>query len=167
MKYKIELLNESHNKTHFNCGEDSLNQYIHTQATQDKKRNLAAIYVLVGLEDPTIIGFYTLSASAVSLIDLPEEISKKLPRYPSIPVALLGRLAIDQTFHKQGLGELLLINALKKSELLSKEIGYMAIVVDALNEKIISYYQKFGFIKFKNKNKLFLPMTAVKKINLN
>ncbi len=165
-KYNIERLNKSHDKAGFNCGEDSLNQYFYTQTSQDIKRSLTAIYVLSEGEQSAILGFYTLSASALSLIDLPEDISKRLPRYPSLPVTLLGRLAVDIHCQKQGLGEVLLIDALKRADLLSNDIGSMAVVVDALNKNAIHFYEKFGFTKFKNENKLFLTMKTIKKLNL-
>jgi GNAT superfamily N-acetyltransferase len=166
-KYKIELLNKFHNKAEFSCGEKSLDNYLHTQAAQDIKRSLSAVYVLLELEHPTVVGFYTLSQSAIPLLDLPESICKKLPRYPLIPVTLLGRLAIDKKFQKKRLGEVLLINALKRSKFLSEEIGSMAIVVEALNKNTVNFYEKFGFTKFIDENKLFITMETIKKLNLS
>lgn len=163
-KYKIEFLNKFHHKAGFNCVEESLNNYLHKQASQDIKRNLAAVYVLTELDNPTLIhGFYTLSSSAIPLINLPETLSKKLPRYPLIPVTLLGRLAINQASQKQGFGEILLMDALRKAAFLSEKIGSMAVVVDALNEQAIRFYEKYGFIKFKDENKLFLTIDTINK----
>lgn len=166
-KYKIELLSSVHNKSEFSSSEASLNNYLHRQATQDIKRNLAVVYVLIELENPnTIQGFYTISSSSIALKDFPQIASKKLPRYPSIPVTLLGRLAIDTNSEKQGLGALLLIDALKRSTLLSKEIGFMAVVVGALNENAAQFYEKYGFIRFTENNKLFLTIETIKKLYL-
>jgi GNAT superfamily N-acetyltransferase len=109
------------------------------------------------LDDNHIIGFYTLSASSVNVSDLPIELIKKLPKYPLIPVALLGRLAIDKKYQGQGLGDFLLIDALKRSLELSKQIGIMAVVVDAINESAYHFYQQYGFKRL-TYQRLFLPI---------
>ena len=125
------------------------------QISQDAKRHIAAPFVL--LDDNQIIGFYTLSASAVNIGDLPVELIKKLPKYPLIPVALLGRLAIDKKYQGQGLGDFLLMDALKCSLQLSIQIGIMAVVVDAINESACCFYQQYGF-KILTHQRLFLPI---------
>lgn len=165
-KYYIEQLNKSHIKENFNSGEDSLNKYLQKQATQDIKRNLSAVYVLLERNASIVLGYYTLCSSSVLLDNLPQEVSKKLPRYPLIPVTLLGRLAIDIKSQGQGLGELLLTDALKRASKLSNEQGSIAVIVDALNSKASAFYEKFGFQKFFDKtNQLFLSMNVIKKLS--
>ncbi|MFO8812129.1 GNAT family N-acetyltransferase [Legionella pneumophila serogroup 1] len=164
-KYCIEQLNKSHVKDNFNSGEDSLNKYLQKQATQDIKRNLSALYVLLEGQDSTILGYYTLCSSSVLIDSIPHEVSKKLPRYPLIPVTLLGRLAIDIKLQGQGLGELLLTDALLRAGRLSNELGSMAVIVDSLSSRASDFYEKFGFQKFIDKtNKLFLPMSIIKQL---
>lgn len=164
-KYRIELLNKSHEKAQFDCGEISLNNYLKKQATQDMKRNLCAIYVLLDSKAPIILGYYSLSASSILLDNLPQEMSRKLPRYPSIPVTLLGRLAVDIKLQKKGFGEILLVDALKRAYKISNELGSMAVIVDALNDDAINFYEKFGFIRFVDrKTQLFLTMEVIKKL---
>ena len=163
MEYKIRLLQKNHIKSSFDSGEKSLNNYLHTQVSQDIKRSLSAAYVLLEANNPSVIGFYTLSSLSISLNDLSEKISKKLPRYPIAPVTLIGRLAIDKNYQKQRLGELLLVDALKRSYFQSTQIGSMAVVVDALNESATHFYEKFGFIKFLDrKGQLFITMESIK-----
>lgn len=164
-KYFIEQLNKSHGKEAFNSGEDSLNKYLQKQATQDIKRNLSAVYVLLEGQDSTVLGYYTLCSSSVLIDSIPHEVSKKLPRYPLIPVTLLGRLAIDIKLQGQGFGALLLTDALIRAGRLSNELGSMAVIVDSLNSKATDFYEKFGFQKFIDKtNKLFLPMSVIKQL---
>jgi len=74
---------------------EPLDRYFRTQAGQDARKNMAARFVLV-LPDYTIVGYYTLSSTSVQLGELPEQIARKLPRYPLAPAALLGRLAVDR-----------------------------------------------------------------------
>jgi predicted GNAT family N-acyltransferase len=142
----------------FDCGIEELNRYLHQQISQDAKRNIAAPFVL--LDENHIIGFYTLSASAVNVGDLPEKFVKKLPKYPLIPVVLLGRLAIDKNYQKQGLGDFLLMDALKRSSLGSEQIATMAIVVDAINSTAENFYRQYGFEEL-TENRLFLPMQTI------
>lgn len=164
-QYIIERLQKNHDKETFDSGVSSLNNYLHKQASQDIKRHLSAVYILRESTQRSVYGYYTLSASSVLLDKLPPEIAKKLPRYPSIPVTLLGRLAIDVRLQNQGLGELLLIDALKRAALRSSEIGAMAVIVDALTEGARIFYEKYGFQKFLDKEQqLFLPMDVIKKI---
>jgi GNAT superfamily N-acetyltransferase len=142
----------------FDCGIEELNRYLQQKIGQDAKRNIAAPFVL--LDENKIIGFYTLSASAVNVGDLPEELAKKLPKYPLIPVVLLGRLAIDKNYQRQGLGDFLLMDALKRSLRGSEQIATMAIVVDAINSSAENFYRQYGFEKL-TENRLFLPMQSI------
>lgn len=163
--YYIEQLSQSHNKVNFNCGEESLNRYLQKQASQDIKRNLSAVYVMLDRNDPNILGYYTLCSSSVLLDDIPKEISKKLPPYPLVPVTLLGRLALDIKLQGRGLGEILLIDALKRAGKFSRELGSMAVIVEALNSRASAFYENFGFKKFFDKsNQLFLSMKVIKKL---
>lgn len=86
-----------------------------------------------------------------------------MPRYQSLPATLLGRLAVDKKYKGKNFGKVLLYDALKKSLENSKEVGSIAVIVDAINELAISFYEKHGFIKFQNsKDKLFLLMPTIK-----
>ena len=123
-------------------------------------------YVLVS-DDDRIAGFYTLTSDNIRLDDLPPELLKqvKLPRYPVAGATLIGRLARDQSFKGQGVGELLLVDALKRALSTSKQIASAAVVVDAKDDKAHAFYSAFGFIAFPDtKNRLFLPMETVEKL---
>lgn len=93
---------KSYQRSHFDCGIIELNNYAVQQMGQDVQKNVASPFVI--LNENKVIAFYTLSASSVNLNNLPAEITKKLPKYPLIPVILLGRLAVDKNYQKQGLG---------------------------------------------------------------
>lgn len=158
---KVVPFDKSQQRNQFDCGVDELNAYVFKQIGQDFKRNIATPFVL--LDEEIIIGFYTLSASSVSVNDLPEEITKKLPKYPIVPVALLGRLAVDKKYQKQGLGGFLLMDALKRSFNLSKDIAIMSVIVDAKDKKAVDFYQQYNFKKLGD-NRLFLPMQTIENI---
>src|SRR5688572_19443258 len=114
MSYLTIPLNTSHKKKDFNCGKPLLDNYLHTQAKQDVKRKLSACFVLEG-DQGIVKGYYTLSSASIKKDLLPDTIIKKLPpAYSDLPVTLLGRLAVDISFKGQRLGELLLLDALKR-----------------------------------------------------
>ncbi len=166
MKIKIEILNKQHNKSDFDCENESLNRYIKKQASQDFKRKLSVCYVLID-ENNKIIGYYTLSSISILHKDLPENLAKKLPQsYRDIPATLLGRLAVDKNYKGKGLGKLLLIDALKKSFEQSKKIASLAVIVDPIDDNAVHFYKKYGFILLDSK-KMFMPMKTILKLFAN
>jgi len=129
------------------------------------ERRSAVTYVLVDPANPReIIGYYSLSAATVTLDSVPAEMAKRLGRQPNVPTTLMGRLAIAKKNQRQGLGELLLWDALKRSEQKSREIGSVGVIVDAKDEKAATFYQKFGFIRFVDPPlRLFITMATIAK----
>ena len=118
-------------------------------------------------EDDGLVGFYTLTQDNIASEDLPTELIKRLnlPRYERIGASLLGRLARDLAYKGKGVGELLLVDALKRSLAMSRQIASAAVVVDAKDEKAHKFYQDFGFIPFPESQKLlFLPMITIEQI---
>lgn len=165
MNHFTEPLAKFHKKSSFSSGKEMLDSYIHYQATQDVKRKLSACFVHTDDNTDIIKGYYTLSNNSIPLNQVPEDIRKKLPAsYKSVPTTLLGRLAVDNNFQGQGLGKFLLIDALKKSFDLSKQIGSMAVIVDPLDKEAESFYEKYGFIKLPDSGKMFLPMKTIKQL---
>ena len=162
---QIHLLNKTHDRKHFSCGEAGLDQYLQIFATQDIKRNISRIFVAIQKDKPEqIVGFFSLSANSLDAKDLPETIKQKLPRYP-VPIALLGRLAVDRNFQNKGVGKILLAEALQKVYYAGKTMAVYAIVVEALDTNAKKFYQKFGFITLTNKPlTLFLPMQTIKEL---
>ncbi len=131
--YVCEPLGNQHDRTQFNCGVSVLNDYLAKYAKQDVKRKASAVFVLVVRSDPKrVIGFYTLCATSVALSELPEEVTRKLPRYPEIPAILIGRLARD--VNHAGVGALLLSDAITRCVRVASEIAASLIVVDSKGE---------------------------------
>ena len=99
-------------------------------------------------------------------IFLPEEQAKGLPTI-DIPVVLLGRLAVDKTAQGQGLGQYLLIDALRRVAHISEQIGVRAVEVDALDDQARQFYLKFGFVPLLGHQRhLFLPLHVIRKLKL-
>jgi len=109
--FRVEPLGRAHDRAAFSCGIEPLDNYLQKQAGQDVAKRVAVCFVLTP-DGKTVAGYYTLSQYSVDLVKLPEEIAKKLPKYPEVPTTLLGRLAVSQTFRGQKLGEFLLMDAL-------------------------------------------------------
>ena len=110
----------------------------------------------------TIAGYYTLSATGTNAEDLPQEIVKKLPRYPLLPAALLGRLAVDKNYQGKGIGKILLIDGLRRSFETKSEMASMAVIVDAKDDSARKFYEQYGFMSFpKQPYKLLLLMSSI------
>jgi GNAT superfamily N-acetyltransferase len=158
----VEPLGRQHDRTAFHCGADALDRYLKQQARQDADKRVAAPFVAVNPPVKRVLGYYTLSASVLTLADLPDELARKLPRYPQLPVTLLGRLAVDQSARGQRLGEHLLLDALHRSLTHADQIAAMAVVVDAKDENAASFYRHYGFIALQAQpRRLFVPMRVV------
>ena len=159
--FVIEPLGAGHDRAAFSCGNQQLDSYLQRQAGQDLKKRAAVPFVITP-DHKTIAGFYTLSQYAVDLGELPEEISKKMPRYPMVSATLLGRLAVSERFRGQRLGERLLMDALHRALQSSKQIASAAVVVDAKDDQAVAFYRKYGFIDLpKIEKRLFLPMGTI------
>ena len=161
----ISPLTKAHERKTFDCGQEDLNRYLREQARQDAEKRVAAPFVLTQPGDPKVLGFYTLSSSIIPVSELPEELMKRLPRYGQLPVTLLGRLAVDRAAGGQGVGEFLLVDALRRSLEAAQQIAAMAVIVDAKNEQAESFYRHFDFQPFQQTPlRLFLPMGQIAKL---
>lgn len=157
--FRIEPLGAGHNRASFECGAEPLDRYLRVQAGQDARKNIAAPFVLA-LADGTVAGYYTLSATAISLAELPEPTARKLPRYPLLPATLLGRLAVDRRHQGKGYGRFMLADALFRAY--RSEIASFAVIVDAKDENARRFYQRESFLLFPDQPmKLFLPIADI------
>ncbi len=157
---RIEPLSEHHARGAFTSGVEPLDRYLRTQAGQDARRRVAACFVLVEDGGVEPLGFYTLAATSIALAELPEALTKRLPRYPAVPATLMGRLAVDGRHRGEGLGEMLLMDALARA--LRSEIATFAVVVDAKDGRAAEFYAKYDFRALTTDGRrLFLPMAEV------
>lgn len=159
---KFELLEpKKHDRKNFDCGVAALNRYLQQFANQDQKRGLTRVYVLA--ESQQIIGYYSISADSVPTGDLPDKI--RLGAYSDIPFVLLGRLAVDKRFQRQGYGDALIYHAFKTTAEAAERVGILGMIVDAKDEQAACYYERFGFKRLKGtRNRLVLPFSAIKKL---
>ncbi len=159
MSLDIAALGKFHDRKNFDCGVTALNAYLANQVGQDIRRKVAACFVAAEKDSGKIAGYYTLSAASVALTDLPEDVARKLPRYLSIPAARLGRLAVANEFKGQGLGSVLLFDALARA--IRSDLMAFAMIVDAKDAAASAFYAHHGFLEFRGKPRvLFLPLAV-------
>jgi predicted GNAT family N-acyltransferase len=162
--WKIEPLGPQHDRAAFSSGSAALDQYLKTQAGQAVAKNLAAVFILTP-DGKTILGYFTLSAFSVNFSEIPEQLAKKLTKMGEVPATLLGRLARSLDEKGKGIGEILLVDALKKALLNSATVASWAVVVDAKDDNASAFYKRFGFVEFPNTPKrLFLPMQSIEEL---
>jgi GNAT superfamily N-acetyltransferase len=152
---RFEPLSRKHDRSAFECGVPAPDDWFRMRASQDERRNIARVFV--ALDDHGILGFYSLSMFTLALDDLPQGLESKLPRYKALPAALIGRLARHVRARGQGVGELLLADAVTRVLGAAQSVAAFAIVVDAKDDAAVSFYRTFGFIQFPSTpNRLFL-----------
>jgi predicted GNAT family N-acyltransferase len=162
--FRVEPLGKAHDRAAFSCGIEPLDNYLQKQASQDVAKRVAVCFVLTP-DSHTVAGYYTLSQYSVDLVELPEEMAKKLPKYPEVPTTLLGRLAISERFRGQKLGEFLLLDALYRCWQQSKQVASAAVIVDAKDEAAKRFYEHFEFVPLPDTpHRLFLPMRTIENL---
>jgi ribosomal protein S18 acetylase RimI-like enzyme len=160
---RIEPLSGEHDRSQFLSGSDALDRYFRELASQDIKRRIATCFVAVSVAAYDVAGYYTLTATSVALTSFSPEIVKKLPRYPVVPAVLLGRLAVARHYQGDGIGSILLADALKRTS--RAEFGVFAMVVDAKDEAAQRFYEHHGFTMLAGDGRrLCLPIVAAQKL---
>jgi predicted GNAT family N-acyltransferase len=163
-EFRIEPLGRLHDRAAFSSLVPALDRYLHTQARQDAEKNLAVVFILTS-DGKTVAGYYTLSQYSVRMDTIPAEIAGKPTKYPEIPATSIGRLAVAAAFRGQGLGEFLLMDALRRCLSISGKAASWAVIVDAKDENGESFYKKYGFLPLpKVPRRWFLAMATIEKL---
>ena len=156
MTFLVKKLDKSLNKKDFVCGEEALDIYLKTYASQDDKKNISRTFCLY--EGSVIKGYYSIASGSILLDRLPDHMAKKLPSF-SIPIARLCRLAVNRSEQGKGYGEFLLVDALRRILSASDIMGLFAVVVDAKHEKAKEFYEQYGFISLVDD-----PLTLIRSV---
>lgn len=163
--YRIERLDKHHNRKNFSCGEVALDRYFKEQARQDATKKLTATFVLIDNVTDEIVGFYSLTASAIDAGEFPARL--RISKYSTYPVILLGKLATsiqhrEKRGKKQRLGEQLLLDALFRCYEQTGQMGAIAVILDAKHDSI-PFYIKYGFLPvLDTPNRFFITMDSIK-----
>ena len=146
------LLTEAHDLELFQSGTDSLDQWLRRRARANQVSGASRTYV-VALEG-RVVGYYCLSSGGLDLTDAPGSIRRNMP--DPIPIAVLGRLAVDQRWQGKGLGAALLQDAALRAAQAAAILGVRGLLVHAISEEAKGFYEHYGFAASPNN-----PMTLV------
>jgi len=161
---KIEPLARNHNRAGFDCGNEPLNQYIKNIARQHLSKGISRTFVIINYNfQDVILGFYTLAACEIHAEKLPRKYAKQ---YPSkIPAVKLARIAVAKNHQRQGIGALMMIDAIKRVMSVSENLGITGFFVDAKDSEAKAWYDQYGFMELPdNPLELFLPISTLKEL---
>ncbi len=146
----------------FDCGRKPLDDFLKRRALKNEGK-ASRTYVLcsaVGEDAGAVVGFYTLSAGAVTAEEAPGWAKRNMPN--PLPVLVLGRLAVDERHKGKQLGKALLRDALQRSLQASRSVGARAVIVHAIDDEAVTFYTRYGFQIFPNGSRtLFLPIETI------
>jgi GNAT superfamily N-acetyltransferase len=167
VSWTIRRLDRAHDGSALNCGQPMLNEWLKDRAGQFDRRELSRTFVATRPDEARVLGYHAISTHRVIYDVLLSSEAKGLPRL-DIPVVLIGQLAVDQGVRGQGLGALLLVDALRRSMQISEQVGIRAVEVDAFDDSARNFYLKFGFRSLLDDPRhLFLPMHEIRKLKLD
>jgi GNAT superfamily N-acetyltransferase len=160
--WREEAIAKHHDRKNFDCGDPTLNDYLNRLARQNHESGGAKTFVAVPHGEPALVlGYYSISPGAIQFSDVPAKLTRKLARY-DVPVFRLGRLAVSLSVQGRGLGADLLLAAGERALAVAREVGGIALAIDAKDEKAVGWYQRFGAVPLLDDPlKLVLPLDVV------
>ena len=141
--FRWERLERDHPRRQFASGQPEVDDWLRTKAWQHQKKHLSVTKVLLD-QAQQIAGFYSLATGQVDFGDLPEPLTRRLPR-GSLPVALLAWLGVSETYQKQGLGRILFAQSLRDCYEAGGTFPFVAVILDCLTDAVKSFYRKWDF----------------------
>jgi GNAT superfamily N-acetyltransferase len=136
-------ITDDHVLNDFDCGEASLNDWLKKRAFKNHASGASRCFVIA--DKKNVVGYYSLSAGAISHDGAPKSMRRNMP--DPLPILLMGRLAIDKKYHNQGLGSALLRDAMLRAAGVAQETGVFAILVHALSDTAKQFYLSRGFVQ--------------------
>jgi GNAT superfamily N-acetyltransferase len=160
--WREEAIARHHDRASFDCGSAELNDYLRRYARQNHESGGAKTFVAVEPEAPDrILGYYSISPGAIEFASVPSDLVKKVGRY-DVPVFRLGRLGVDRSVQSRGLGGDLLLAAGARALAVASEVGGIALVIDAKDERAASWYGRFGALPLLDDPlELILPLSVI------
>lgn len=156
-----EPIGKQHDRGAFDCGDEALNQFLNRHARQSHEKGGAKTYLAVSENNEKVLGYYSLSPASIAYERAPEVIKRGLARH-DVPVFRLGRLAIDLSVQSQGLGGQLLLAAGRRCLLVAAQVGGVALLIDARNERVAEWYANYGAVPLLDAHlSLLLPFKTI------
>lgn len=162
MKLRVSALTRSHDRSGFNCSDETVDRFLKQSSLQDQKLDLSRTYVLTDGETDatTVIGYFTITPIHITQ----DVIHNDKPRIKrEIPALLLGQLGVDVRFQKRGFGEILLLNAESKALIASEIIGLRAIILDARSESLARWYSGYGYSRVGSALRMAKTIEAIRR----
>jgi GNAT superfamily N-acetyltransferase len=158
-----EPIAKQHHRGAFDCGEPALNDFLRNHARKSHEAGGAKTFLAISDEDGTaILGFYSLSPASVEYARTPEIVKRKLARY-DVPVFRLARLAVHRDMQGQGMGGQLLLSAGRRCIRAAAEVGGVALLIDAKNDRVVAWYKSYGAVPMDDSPlSLLLPLATVR-----
>jgi GNAT superfamily N-acetyltransferase len=141
--HRFEALSRDHPRKAFTSGQEQVDDWLRTNALQNQDKRLSVTKVLLD-EAGAIAGYYTLATGQVDFSDLPAEVAKRLPRR-ALPVAVLAWLGVSAGRQGQGLGRLLLAQALRDCYEAGKTFAFIAVILDCVSDAAKAFYRRYDF----------------------
>ncbi len=162
MQWREEALTRRHDRSGFDCGVSALNEYLQRYARQNHESGGAKTFVAVPAEESSaVLGYYTIRPGAIAFAFVPAVLSGKLGRY-EVPVFRLGRLAVSRAVQGEGLGADLLLAAGARALAVARQVGGVALAINAKDEQAALWYQRFGALPLLDDPlKLVLPLETI------
>ena len=170
-RFKIEPFDpKRHDRAAFSCGVAQIDNFLKRTAKKHRKGDFTRVWVAIQPPEQRVLGYYAINSHAIETGDLPETLRKRAPHHGQVGAAYLSMIAADVEAQGQGLGGLLLADALRRVAAVSSDIGIFAVVLDVLDdgaadamEKRRRFYEGFGFISFPSQPmRMFLPVQTIR-----
>jgi GNAT superfamily N-acetyltransferase len=157
-----EPVGKHHNRDAFDCGEEALNEFLRRYARKSHELGGAKTFLAMDdKENMTVLGFYSLSPASVAYARTPDFVKRGLARH-DVPAFRLARLAVDRRVQGQGLGGQLLLAAGRRCLLAAAEVGGVALLIDAKNERVAQWYAGYGAVPLLDAPlSLLLPLKTI------
>lgn len=156
-----EPIAKHHDRSVFDCGDHALNQFLDRHARQNHENGGSKTYLAIDVKDKKILGYYSLSPASIAYERTPKVIKHGLARY-EVPAFRLGRLAVDISMQRQGLGGQLLLASGRRCLSVAAQVGGVALLIDAKNEQIAQWYAGYGAVPLLDDSlSLLLPLKTI------
>jgi GNAT superfamily N-acetyltransferase len=160
----VEPLDRRHEVGRFDCGRPQLDRWLRAYASQGQRRGTARTFASCRAGSAAVAGYYTLLAGQVEHAEATQATGHGTSAHFPIPVCLLARLAVERSAQGAGLGAALLLDALRRIDRASREVGMRSVLVHAIDEEAAGFYRHFGFEPASSAPRtLMVPLDAVRR----
>lgn len=152
------LLDTSHDVSGFDSGEPETDNWLRANGLRTQRQGSARTRVLTRPDDPRVLGFYAVTPHDTHREDLPGSAAGGLS---VVPGYLIAQLAVDRSLQGQGVGGELLLEAMETVVHAANAVGGRLVVVDAVHEHALGFYERYGFIRIGQTLRLYMKVSRI------